>query len=206
MRMRKRKWVSSFIENETIFLLRNYIFPNEIKTFRSKFLEIGSGLCDFIVQKAKNNPDCLFFAYEKDITCVAKGIKKAIEHDLKNLFFINDDASNLLSWFENLKVDGIYLLFSDPWPKKGYFKRRLTYFQFLNKYEQILNDQGFIFFKTDDENLYNFSLEEIGKTNLSVKKISTNYHKDFNSNEAISLYEKKFIALNKQIYFIYAIK
>lgn len=203
MRMRKRKWVEPFLNDENYFLLRNFVFPKEVEPFEKKFLEIGSGLCDFIIGKAIDNPDSLYFAYEKDTTCIAKGIKKAKELNLKNLFFINDDANNLLLWFKSFKVDGIYLLFSDPWPKKGYYKRRLTYNLFLKQYENILNDEGFVFFKTDDENLYNFSLEEIEKVNMYVEKKSTNYHLEFASNDILTSYEKKFISLNKPIFFLY---
>ncbi len=205
MRMRRKKWVMPYLENENIILLKDKKQFQFFNDFKIKYLEIGCGLGDFITESAKQNPDILYIGYEKDPTCVANCIKKTKELGLTNLFFINDNANNISIWFEDVIFDGIYLLFSDPWKKSGYYKRRLTYRDFLNRYDKILAKEGFIYFKTDNQNLYEFSLEEFNFFKLNIIHNSKDFHKEFKST-IFTGYEKKFMAENMNIYYILAKK
>ncbi len=90
-----------------------------------------------------------------------KALKKLEDAELDNLRLIRMDADNILDAFAEREVDKIYLNFSDPWPKDRHAKRRLTSDRFLGKYEKILVKGGLVEFKTDNRDLFDFSLESI---------------------------------------------
>ena len=89
--------------------------------------------------------------------------QKMEEDELPNLKFIRMDAEDIDKVFGKGEVDRIYLNFSDPWPKARHAKRRLTSREFLARYEEILEDDGVVEFKTDNKGLFEFSLEEVGE-------------------------------------------
>ena len=197
MRMRKKKWVSPFLENEDKYLLEY------IKSFECDcpiYLEIGMGMGDFITESAKENPDIFYIGFEKDETCVARSIKKARELGLENFRVILDDASNIEEIVDENRIDRIYLHFSDPWPKKHHHKRRLTYKTFLNKYMRILKNKGTLVYKTDNEDFFNDSLEYFKETPFIMEDLNRNYH-EIERREPMTAYERKFVEAGKPIYF-----
>lgn len=201
MRMRKKKWVDPFLAQEDCYLLRT---PEQLKekmrqAWQNRFLEIGCGLGDFILGNAEANPEAFYLGFEKDVACVAKCIKQAEEMGLKNVFFIRDDAQKIEEWLEGLHFDGLYLLFSDPWPKSGYYKRRLTYRRFLNKFAQFLQENAFLYVKTDNLNLFEFTLEEVVFTPFVPQIISRDFHAEFPSG-IMTGYERKFVQQGLPIY------
>ena len=137
MRMRKKKWVRPFLEEEKEYLLNDL---KETRTSLPIHLEIGMGMGDFICDSALRNKDIFYIGLEKDETCVARAIKKAREYELDNLRIMLHNASEINEHFNEKSVDVIYLHFSDPWPKKGHHKRRLTYPTFLEIYKRILKN------------------------------------------------------------------
>ncbi|MDO4756227.1 MAG: tRNA (guanosine(46)-N7)-methyltransferase TrmB [Parabacteroides sp.] len=202
MRIRKKKWVKPFLEQEEEYLLKDEYKGKWLEVFPYKriYLEIGMGMGDFISEQAKRDPETLYIGFEKDETCVAKAIMKAKENELKNLIIILDNATALKEYFIDGEVDLIYLHFSDPWPKKGHTKRRLTYRTFLDIYYDILNDQGKIVFKTDNKGLYEFSLVEMTNHKFALEEISVDYHREV-KDEPMTGYEAKFVSLNQPIYY-----
>ena len=172
MRIRKKKWVAPYIENEDRYIIKRAAQIN--KTKDRLYVEIGMGMGDFITKSASLNPGILYIGLEKEATCVAKAAIKASEYDLDNLGIIFDGADNIEAYFDH-NVDRIYLHFSDPWPKKAHAKRRLTYHTFLAKYKQVLKADGEIIFKTDNAGLFEFSIIEFlnnvrGTSKFLVKK------------------------------------
>ena len=149
MRMRKRKWVTPFLEKENHYLVRDatqkgkWLAANP--ACQHICLEIGMGMGDFLVETASLFPTILFIGLERDETCVAKAIRKVIEKKLANLYIIKTDARELTDYFARGEVDKIYLNFSDPWPKKAHHKRRLTSPGFLLIYQEILRKGGQIY-------------------------------------------------------------
>ena len=109
-------------------------FPDECELF----LEIGCGKGKFCTETATANPQALYIALERESSVILAAIEKTKELGIKNLFFVNADAKNLLEYFEENEVDRIYLNFSDPWTRKKKPKRRLTYRDFLKVYETII--------------------------------------------------------------------
>lgn len=160
-------------------------------------MEIGCGKGNFICSMAKLYPDINFIAVEKvaDVCCVAleKAKASAAERENDNLRFLIGDAKILAENAKPKSLDCIYLNFSDPWPKKGHAKRRLTNRGFLEIYRNMLKNDGVLRLKTDNQNLFEYSLEEfeaVGATVLwqtrdlhasekSIDNVMTEYEKNF---------------------------
>ncbi|MBQ1447970.1 MAG: tRNA (guanosine(46)-N7)-methyltransferase TrmB, partial [Erysipelotrichaceae bacterium] len=172
--MRKRKWVAPFLAKNHDCLIEN---SDQIKDLGKPLsLEVGCGLGDFIIELAGKNPDRIYLAIERDETCIAKCVRKCEELALANLYFMHGNLDDLYKKIEDLRFETIYLLFSDPWPKKGYHKRRLTTHKYLLMYEHILLPEGSIYIKTDNQDLFEYSKEEFTKTDFILEAISTDFH------------------------------
>ena len=163
---------------------------------RKLCLEIGCGKGNFAVGMAEKNTDCNFIAMERvrDVCCLA--LEKAMackETRPDNLRFIIGDADNLEEWFPEHCLDVLYLNFSDPWPKAGHAKRRLTHRNYLAKYKKLLKEGGLLIFKTDNVGLFDFSLEEFAEFGLKIEWMTRDLH---NSERAegnvMTEYEKNF--------------
>lgn len=198
MRMRKKKWVRPFLDEENLYLLDNL---NDLKTSKPIYLEIGMGMGDFINESALRNPDIYYIGLEKDETCVARSILKAKENKLANFNVMLVNAGEIQEHIPFKTIDRIYLHFSDPWPKKGHHKRRLTYPTFLEKYKNILKDNGEIIFKTDNKDFFIDSLDYFKQANLETVDINYNYH-SIKRDEPLTGYESKFKDLGQAIYYI----
>ena len=113
--------------------------------------------------------------------------------DIKNVKFIIGDARNLKEYFPDSSIARLYLNFSDPWPKKGYAKRRLTHRSFLELYKEILVPNGEIVFKTDNIGLFEFSLEEFTAAGFKLKELTYDLHNsEYNDGNIVTEYEKNF--------------
>lgn len=193
--MRKKKWVSPFLENEKEYLITDlHAFLSNLPVY----LEIGMGMGDFITESASLHPQIYYIGLEKEETCVARAIKKAQDRKLENFKVLLADAMNLETICDPESIDLIYLHFSDPWPKKRNHKRRLTYPPFLKKYEAILKDKGILIFKTDNERFFDDSLEYFKESSFVLLESDRNYIK---KNEPMTAYQAKFSAEGKAIYY-----
>ena len=144
-------------------------------------MEIGCGKGNFAVGMAAAHPEWNFIAMERvsDVACCALEKAKASVCDRPNdnLRVLIGNAEHLGEWVKPHSVSRIYLNFSDPWPKKGYAKRRLTHRNFLALYKNILVDGGELYLKTDNEGLFDFSLEEFEAMGLTLLFSSRDFHK-----------------------------
>lgn len=195
MRMRKKKWVRPFLDNEKEYLLKDL---NDLMIDRPLYIEIGMGMGDFICESAFNNPDIFYVGLEKVETCVARAVRKAQDLKLDNLRFILADASGLEELIRPDSVDLIYLHFSDPWPKKRNHKRRLTYPTFLKEYQRILKDKGILIVKTDNESFFDDSLEYFMQSSFRLVETDRDYYVE---NEPMTAYQAKFHSEGKPIYY-----
>ncbi|WP_286886119.1 tRNA (guanosine(46)-N7)-methyltransferase TrmB, partial [Aneurinibacillus sp. UBA3580] len=126
-------------------------------------VELGTGKGNFITTLAEQNPHINYFGVELYEEVLIKAVKKAEAKELTNIAFLWINIRDIENYFAPEEVDRIYLNFSDPWPKKRHAKRRLTHSEFLAKYKKILNSNGFIQLKTDNEGLFEFSLNEFAQ-------------------------------------------
>ena len=169
MRMRKKKHGAERLAACSALLLDRPEAPltDPAALFGRKgacYLEIGCGKGGFAVGMAAAYPERLFIAMEKVSDVLLLAAERAMrEADSRpdNLRFINGDARDLAAWFAPASLDGIYLNFSDPWPKAGHAKRRLTYRAFLEVYFSLLKPDGVLALKTDNEGLFLFTQEEL---------------------------------------------
>ena len=166
------------------------------------YLEIGSGKGQFIYKMAKNHPDINFLGMEKMDSVICRAIDKVKEEKLPNLKLIRADSILLDTFFNPKEISRIYLNFSDPWPKKRHYKRRLTNEHFLNMYQKLLPKSGEIWFKSDNRDLVEYSIITMSKE-LEILDISLDLHKSDLVYETTE-FEDRFVSLGQRIYFIKA--
>lgn len=171
------------------------------------FLEIGAGRANFAIDLAFFFPEAKVIAVELKEELLLYACERTKEMGLKNIKFIRGKLENIYDWFEPNSVDKIFINFCDPWPKKRHYKKRLTYAGFLAAYKHILKSPGEIQFKSDQEALYEFTLEEMDKTGFAVLDKTRNHiiYDDSNLIDTITTdYERKFRAAGNPIYKIIA--
>lgn len=161
-------------------------------------LELGCGKGKFTVQTAAKEPEVLFVAVERVPDAMIIAVERADELGLQNVFFIDADAARLTDFFAPGEVSRIYLNFSDPWPSARMAKRRLTYPDFLRLYHRVLTENGQIHFKTDNSDLYEWSLFQFPKAGFTLSEVTRNLH--VNGPQGVMTdYEEKFYLQGKPI-------
>ncbi len=159
------------------------------------YIEIGMGKGQFITTLARNNPDINYIGIERYSSVCLRAVQKVADEDIPNLRFICFDAAEITDIFDKNEIDQIYLNFSDPWPKDRHAKRRLTSSTFLDRYDAILVPDGHIEFKTDNRDLFDFSIEEINNHPLwHTDAVTYDLHHDetMNIGNVMTEYEEKF--------------
>lgn len=200
MRMRNPKDKDEVINNCSFLITDEIDFANDAPLH----IEIGMGKGNFILNMALSNPDINFIGIEKYASVASIAIKKIQEYDLPNLKIIINDIANLEELLKN-KVDVIYLNFSDPWPKKRHEKRRLTSPNFLDLYSKLFKEKQVIIQKTDNDDLFAYSLSSFQENGYEIEKISYDLHKE-NIPNIMTEYEEKFSKEGIKIKYLKAIK
>lgn len=163
-------------------------------------LEVGTGKGQFITGLGELNPDSNYIGFELQTSVIVSALDKIIEKELKNVKLINNDAQKLTEFFGVGELSRVYLNFSDPWPKIRHAKRRLTHHNFLQLYKTLLKEDGEIHFKTDNQHLFEFSLESFSSFGMVVKNISLDLHKSEIEGNVMTEYEEKFSQKGNPIY------
>ena len=199
MRLRNDPKAREYLENSQ-YLIEN--FP--IILDENIILEIGMGKGEMLCEMAKLNPHKKFIGIEKFPTVAAKAAKKFNENNLKNIFIINKDLDSLFDQFQGT-VNEIWLTFSDPWPKKRHYKRRLTYRKYLNLYKNLLSSNGILKIKTDNDLFFNRSLEEIDnfKSAKIIYQTTDLHNSDKNNTNIPTGYEIKWSSKGKKTLIIW---
>ena len=164
-------------------------------------IEIGMGKGQFIIEMAKRNPEINYVGIERDSTVLVKALRKREQEELGNLYFMCMDARLLAEVFAPGEVAKIYLNFSDPWPKDRHAGRRLTSPQFMAVYNQFLAADGSVEFKTDNRELFDYSLEAIPEAGwkISASTFDLHHNAEMNEGNVMTEYETKFSAEGKPI-------
>ena len=160
-------------------------------------VEIGTGKGRFILNMAKENPQINFVGIERYSSVLLRAVEKFDTDEFKeleNVRFICIDARRIEEVFAKDEVDRIYLNFSDPWPKARHAKRRLTSTEFLERYQKVLVPFGRLEFKTDNTELFNFSLEQMKEAGWTRQGFTYDLHhnEEMNSGNIMTEYEEKF--------------
>ena len=165
-------------------------------------IEIGMGKGRFIMGMAGQHPEVNFIGIEKYSSVLLRAIQKMEEEELPNVRFIRMDAEDICNVFDKGEVSRIYLNFSDPWPKDRHAKRRLPSRQFLARYDEILKKDGTLEFKTDNKDLFGFSLEEMKNAEgWELTAFTYDLHHDvvLSEGNVMTEYEEKFSSIGNPI-------
>ena len=208
------------IKNSNEILNNSKNFINDFENYKGKWnkevfhntnpihIEIGSGKGKFICELALQNPNINFIAIDRAESILVKLSKKVDLEKLENIRIILLDASKLSTIFKKNEIEKIYLNFSDPWPKKRHSKRRLTHINHLIIYKKITSKNSLVEFKTDNINLFFFTLETLEKNNFAIigKTFDLENDDKLNKQNIKTEYEKKFMEkgfkINKVIFYI----
>lgn len=203
MRLKNVKGAKEIIESGKYYLANPYEYKGKWQTlFKNDnkiYIEIGMGKGKFIIENACKYPDINFIGIEKYDSVIVRAIQKSNELELSNLYLIRLDALNIDSVFDK-EIDKIYLNFSDPWPKDRHAKRRLTSNVFLDKYENIFKKDKIIELKTDNLDLFNYSLTSLKENNYNILYLTNNLNEEQNiTTEYEEKFKSKGIKINKLI-------
>lgn len=205
MRLRNIKGADDAIEKST-YCIKNPTsqkghWQTQFASANPLHIEIGMGKGRFIMDMAALHPDINYIGIERYSSVLLRALQKMEETPLENLKFICMDAANLCEVFDKNEVDRIYLNFSDPWPKDRHAKRRLTSRQFFARYNEILKKDGRLEFKTDNQDLFTFSLEEIPAAGWNLDAFTRDLHHDavLCKGNVMTEYEEKFSSLGNPI-------
>ena len=135
------------------------------KNDRPITIELACGRGEYSVNLARQFPDRNYIGIDKKGDRLWKGSTWAVEDGLKNVALLRTDILFIESFFEAGEVDEVWLTFPDPLPRKRDAKRRLSSARYLDMYKKILQPNGYFRFKTDNTDLFNFTLEELSYRN-----------------------------------------
>lgn len=204
MRLKHIKGSEDIVNSSKVVIHNPYGYKGKWKSvFKNNnkiYLEIGMGKGNFIIEHAKRNPNINYIGLEKYPSVLLNALKVIEEENINNLKIICADAVNINQIFYK-EISKLYLNFSDPWPKKRHAKRRLTSPEFLNRYDTIFKRFKIIEQKTDNDDLFNYSLESYKKSHYIKLKSSRNYFDNIRTE-----YENKFISKGKNINYVKVFK
>lgn len=193
------------------------------------YIEIGMGKGSFLLTLARRNPGINYIGIERYSSVLLRAVEKyeeysggekflysdsgegqelTIHEELSNLRFVCMDAAEITEVFEPGEADRIYLNFSDPWPKKRHAKRRLTSREYFERYEKILCSDGMVEFKTDNTELFRFSLEEVEAAGWKLAAYTWDLHGDerMSRDNVMTEYEVKFSGMGNPIHKLIAVR
>lgn len=168
------------------------------------FLEIGCGKGGFICELAARNPQFNYIAVEKISNVLIEACEGAKKRNLTNVYFLNCAAEVLPKYLKEGSVRGIYLNFSNPLPKLGYVKQRLTHPRFLNEYKLFLAKGCDIIQKTDDADFYLFSLQSYEECGYEISERCEDLAALGDPQNIVTEHEKRFMQTGKKIYRVVA--
>lgn len=172
------------------------------------YLELGCGKGKFISTHAAKYPKRNFIGAEGQPTVILRALEKAEALGGNNLFFICGFIRDVREYFAPGELAGVYLNFSDPWPKSKHGRRRLTYHEKLTAYTEVMREGGFIEIKTDNEGLFEFTLEEIEAAALRTIEMTRDLHaeetviENLDARDITTEYEDKFVGTGKNINYV----
>ena len=207
LRTRNKPWIPGALRDLTDIMLPepaqykghwNQLFGND----HPIYLELGMGKGQFLTSLAADNPGLNFIGMEVQEQIIYYGTTLIKEQNLSNIKLLNENVNILGELFGPQEVGRIFINFCDPWPKLRHGRRRLTHRGFLQTYKKILKPESLVCFKTDNQDLFNFSLEEFKEAGYQLKNLTSDLHQSkLNETNILTEYEAKFIAREIKIYY-----
>ena len=206
MRIRKKKWAEPEL-SVCDFYVKN---PEEnagkwrqaFKKEQPLYLEIGCGKGGFAGQLALKNPDKNIIALDIKVDMLGVG-RRTIVKLFEDAGKTQDDITNLLLVKYNVemldkiitaddKIDRLFINFCNPWPRAKHKKRRLTYYKKLEMYKTFLKPDSEIRFKTDDDELFDESLEYFEQSGYEILYLTRDLHASDVTDNIETEHEKMF--------------
>lgn len=204
MRTKFKFWAVEYLKNNPSnqFLLDNFDEEKFINFIKEKetYLEIGPGKGRFITNLALKYPNYNFIVIELNSTISGMCLKSIDELKLNNVKLICGNFLKLVPYLNEVKLSGLFLNFSDPWPKKKHANRRLTSPIFLEKYSKIFKGDYVVEMKTDNKNLFEYSLITFSVQDYMFEEVKLDLYSNLNEDNIQTEYEKKFVSLGLPIY------
>lgn len=216
MRMRKKKYLTERLAEVSDYL---YISESEDRNFntaindkdyidlkawfgedRPLYLEIGCGKGKFAVEYAKSHPEINLLAVEREANVIVSACEAAKREGITNLKFLKCSAEYLERHLKEKSVERIFLNFSCPFPKKKYASHRLTNYTFLEIYKRLLKRDAEIHQKTDNMQLFEFSIEQFSSNGFALKNVTLDLHNSKFEGNIVTEYEARFLSLGQPIY------
>lgn len=204
-RKRKKYRFALFHNAENCFELDEW----QPRSAKYLVIEIGAGTGLFLTELALRHPERTYIALDVKADRLQKGARRAIELGLTNIYFVRARADQLLEVVKPGSVQDIWLTFSDPFPKKGSAKRRLTYVTFLELYKKAhVRKNARLLMKTDSHGLFDWSLEQLVSNGWCPTELTYDLHEsDVDSEYKImTSYEQKWTEQGLPIMFVSAKK
>ena len=170
------------------------------------YLELGCGKGAFVCEMAKKYPNSNFIALEKVPNVIVSACERAKSEGLDNVKFVLGSAENLTYFLDNDTIDGIFLNFSCPYPKKTYANHRLTNPKFLKIYLGLMKDGSKIVQKTDNRGLFEYSIQTLSEAGFILRDVSLDLHASKVADNVMTEYESNFVAQGLPIYKLEAYK
>jgi tRNA (guanine-N7-)-methyltransferase len=206
MRLRKKWWARPELENSDFFITKpmehfghwNEVFGNNNEIH----LELGCGRGRFISDKAKLNPHINYVAIDLKDEVLIYTLRRVLEDEVTNVRVVPMNIQQIEGVFSKDEITKIYINFCNPWPKDRHKKRRLTHTRFLTEYKKFLKLGSEIWFKTDDTELFEESIEYFKECDFDIKYLTHDLHKSDFSQNIVTEYEEKFSSKGMKTMFL----
>ncbi len=206
MRMRHKPYaVDNMLEYPDLVLFKPILYKGKwAEQFGNSnpiYVELGMGRGQFITTNANKNPNINYIGIEKKNEVALIAMQRALSNDtpIQNLKILPTNIDFITEIFGEGEIDTLYINFCDPWPKERHAKRRLTHKKFLNVYRNLLKPGAEIIFKTDNRELFDFSIEEFQESSYEIIEITYDLHKLEDPDNVMTEYEKKFSEMGVKI-------
>ena len=208
MRMRRKKNLEPRLERQSEITVSD---PEAMRSQWHSFypdaekvcLELGCGKGRFITRLAERHPENFYIAVEREKGAVVMAMEKIAAAEIKNVRFIVGDISEFEKWFDHDEIDDIYINFCDPWTKRHREKRRLTHRDFIARYRGAAKKGGHLYFKTDNVELFEFSVLELPEAGMKLNFVTRDLHSEDIDN-IMTEYEERFSSQGMKINYLEA--
>lgn len=196
------EWPNCFSAQEA----ENKDWPAYFENNNPLVVEVGAGTADLSVGLAGRPARHNFVAVDIKSDRLYTGAKFSLEHKVKNIAFVRSGITGITNLFAPQSAQEVWITFPDPFERKKHAKHRLTHPAYLARYRQILMEDGKVHFKTDNRELFLWSLEQIVADGWHITELSFDLHESQLPDEykITTAYERRFIKEGIPINFVTA--
>jgi tRNA (guanine-N7-)-methyltransferase len=168
-------------------------------------LELACGKGEYTVNLARLYPEKNFIGVDYKGNRIWRGAKDAIEQGIDNVAFLRIQIETILDYFADGEISEIWITFPDPQPQTSREKKRLTYPSFLDRYQQVLQPNGWMHLKTDSDSLFAYTIEQLELLSITPDAITHDLYRSQLVDPVLSIktyYERKYLSIEKSINYV----